>query len=232
MTGRYRAVLFDLYGTLVDFRTTYSETLASILADHGMLDRAEFFMERWQSFVFQGVQQGTFITVRRDFEESLARVLAELGVEGDLSDYCHNVIDSMFDKLHVADVFPEVPGVLGRLEAEGIQWAVVSNVDEDDLHTILGHHDLHPTVTVSSERARSYKPEAGPFEKALRELGMAPKEVCHVGDSPIADVAGAVKAGIDAVWVNRYEEAYPEDVPRPRWHVADLRSLPELINEG
>ncbi len=232
MGERYRGVLFDLFGTLVDFRSTFTETLDRILVDHDLLDKAPTFVERFQTFVFQGVEGGTFITVHEDFERALEHVLTDLGVEGDLKGYSQGVISEMFEKLRTAEIFPEVPEVVGRLDRLGVGWAIVSNVDEGDLEYLLDHHGLRPAVTVSSERARSYKPNAGPFIRALEDMGLATDEALHVGDSPIADIMGAASHGLDTVWVNRYREPYPEDMTRPRWEVEDLRPVPGLASGG
>lgn len=222
----------DLFGTLVDFRSTFVGTLGRILQENGLLDKEGTFRERWQRFIFQGVEDGEFVTVRRDFSRSLERVLLELGIEGDLIEYSENVIDGLFASLRRAELFPEVMGVLTSIEEAGIPWAVVSNVDESDLQALLRYHDIHPKVTVSSERVRSYKPDSGPFILALREMSLETHEVVHIGDSPLADVVGARRASIDAAWVNRYGASYPEGLPGPRWEIQDMSPVPRLLLEG
>jgi FMN phosphatase YigB (HAD superfamily) len=228
----YSGVLLDLFGTLVDFRSTFQSTLSRILSDHGLEDRAEAFQERWKKFVFQGDRDGVFMTVREDFTRSLERVLTDLGSEGDLAQYSVVVISNMFDSLRVADLFPEVREVVGSLDDGGIPWAVVSNVDEGDLTSLLEHHRLRPKVKVSSESVKAYKPDGLPFQMALEGLGIQAKDAIHVGDSPSADVAGAMAMALDVMWVNRYDIDYPSDLPRPRWESSDIRPLPGLLGNG
>jgi len=129
-------VLLDLFGTLVDFQSVFVSTLERILVDAGIEDRREDFRRRWSRFVFQGQSEGTFITVRQDFEDSLVAVLHQLGREGDLASYSHTVIDDMFEQLREAELFPEVPAVIAEVEAQGIPWAIVSNIDEAELRAI------------------------------------------------------------------------------------------------
>ena len=231
-TRVYEGVLLDLFGTLVDFRSTYQRTLGRILVENGLLEQTEAFREKWQRFVFQGVEDGAFVTVRVDFVRSLVKVLSELGVSGELGSYCTGVIDEMFESLRTAALFPEVRSVVEALEGNGVPWAVVSNVDEGDLQALLEHHTLNPTGTVSSEVVASYKPEAGPFERALEIMGLPSERVIHVGDSPYADVVGAAQCGLATVWVNRYDDTYPEDLPRPMWEFPDLSQVPRLISGG
>ncbi len=224
-------MLLDLFGTLVDFQSVFVSTLERILVDAGIEDRREDFRKRWSRFVFQGQSEGTFITVRQDFEDSLVAVLRQLGREGDLASYSHTVIDDMFEQLREAELFPEVPAVIAEVEAQGIPWAIVSNIDEEELRAIVANQGLHPAVSVSSERVRSYKPDRAIFQKALDELGIPASRVVHVGDSPKADVAGATGAGLTALWVNRHGMDFPGELPRPRWVLPDLIGLPELLLE-
>ena len=228
----YEGVLLDLFGTLVDFRSTYYRTLGRILEENDLIEQTETFREKWQRFVFQGVEDGAFVTVRADFVRSLERVLTELGVNGELGPYCTGVIDEMFESLRTAALFPEVRSVVGDLEGKGVPWAIVSNVDERDLQALMEHHALHPTGTVSSEVVASYKPDAGPFERALEIINLPLERVIHVGDSPYADVVGAAQIGLATVWVNRYDDPYPEDLPRPMWEFPDLSPVPGLISGG
>lgn len=227
--GSFDAALLDLFGTLVDFRSVFVGTLRRILVENGLIGQEDEFRGRWQSFVFQGAAEGAFVTVREDFIDSLVRVLGDLGVEGDLRGYSDDVIGSMFEDLRRARLFPEVPEVIEGLDAAGVPWAVVSNVDEDDLRTIMTNHGLRPVVSVSSERVRSYKPHAGPFIAALEELDLPAERVIHAGDSPLADVKGAADLGMGTYWVNRYDMEYPGDLPEPGWTARDLRVLPSLF---
>jgi 2-haloacid dehalogenase/putative hydrolase of the HAD superfamily len=228
----YDAILLDLFGTLVDFRSVLYSILHRILVDNDLNDRSDEFISRWQQFVFQGQAGGEFITVREDFIRSLVAVLDHVGIQGDLRTYSEEAIEEMFERLNVAEMFPEVQEVLSTLIEAKIPWAVVSNVDDKDLAALLEHHRLSPTVTVSSERARSYKPDPGPFKMALEELGVSADRVLHVGDSVIADVEGARALGIDCLWVNRYGESYPGDLPDTAWEAADLSVLPGLLLKG
>ncbi|MCK5252997.1 MAG: HAD-IA family hydrolase [Thermoplasmata archaeon] len=226
------AVLFDLFGTLVDFHSVFINTLHKVLVENELLDQAEEFRNRWQRFVFQGQAAGTFMTVREDFTSSLVTVLVDLGRDGDMAVYADQVIDEMFEQLHEAELYPEVPKVIAALEGEGIPWAIVSNVDEEDLRAIISFHDLRPLAAVSSERVRSYKPDPAIFIAALDELDLPASSVVHVGDSPLADVAGATGVGIDALWVNRHDEVYPDDLPQPGWNMPDLSGLTGLLLKG
>ena len=61
---------------------------------------------------------------------------------------------------------------------------------------------FHSDLFVTSEHAGSFKPEEAIFRYALERAGVEPNEAVHVGDSLEADVAGALGAGMRAVWLN------------------------------
>ncbi|MDE3112255.1 MAG: HAD family hydrolase [Chloroflexota bacterium] len=73
---------------------------------------------------------------------------------------------------------------------------------------------------VSSHSARWRKPHPAIFERALEIAGARPEEAFHVGDSLIADVWGAQRVGLRAVWRRSdYAEALAGDgeVPSSPW---------------
>jgi len=83
---------------------------------------------------------------------------------------------------------------------------------------------------VSSEAARSYKPDAGPFMAALASTGVGAARALHVGDSPLADVDGAQRHGISAAWLNRYNDPYPPGLLEPAHTMHDLRPLLSIVD--
>lgn len=89
---------------------------------------------------------------------------------------------------------------------------IVSNIDTADLTAALDFHDLIPTGYMTSEKARSYKPNKEIFSLALRKFKLSSNEVIHIGDSVTSDVLGARAAGITSVWINRKGRIIPQEV--------------------
>jgi 2-haloalkanoic acid dehalogenase type II len=231
-TGTFDSVLFDLFGTLVDFRSTFDRTLHRIVREHGLEAKADVFRKNWNRFVFKGELEGSFITVHEDFVHGLSATLKALGAVGELTSYSNGVIGDLFKDLRVATLFPEVEEVLGSLDDANMRWAVVSNIDERDLQAILGYHGLKPYIAISSEAVRAYKPDPRPFQAAIEELGVPRERTLHVGDSPKADIHGASEFGLVTAWVNRYGLDFPKDLDRPRWELNDLKPVPQLVLQG
>ena len=81
---------------------------------------------------------------------------------------------------------------------------------------------------VSSESARSYKPEPRIFEAALALTGWSADRVVHVGDSLHSDIGGAHAAGLKAAWVNRTCRISDIGTGQPDFTWNDLRPLVTL----
>jgi putative hydrolase of the HAD superfamily len=79
------------------------------------------------------------------------------------------------------------------------------------------------------------KPRAEIFEAVLTELGVAPEETLHVGDSLSADIGGAAPLGIRTAWITRRIEdrdaaLRAHDGPRPDCVIADLSEIEGLLD--
>jgi putative hydrolase of the HAD superfamily len=122
--------------------------------------------------------------------------------------------------------YPEVPGVLARLRADGARLAVVSNWDVS-LHDVLertGLRRLVDAVVISAELGVA-KPDPAIFRTALERVGAGADGALHVGDSLEADIAGARAAGLQAVLVLREGGGAPDGV-------RTVSSLAELIADS
>lgn len=100
--------------------------------------------------------------------------------------------------------YPEVPGALRALRAEGLRLVVVSNWDVS-LHEVLDATGLAPLVdgAIASAELGRAKPDPAPILAGLALAGVRPQEALHAGDSVEHDVAGAVAAGVEPVLVLR-----------------------------
>ena len=100
---------------------------------------------------------------------------------------------------------------------------VVSNWDWS-LHERLAETGLAPLVdgALTSAEVGSAKPDGAIFRTALVLAGARPEEAWHVGDTPAADVDGALARGLRPILIVRDGTTGPEGVTL-------IRSLIELI---
>lgn len=88
------------------------------------------------------------------------------------------------------------------LSARGVPLGIVSNSEGRlaELLVEVGLRDYFRFVADSGLLAFE-KPDPRIFEYAATGLGVAPKEIVHVGDAWVADIEGALGAGARAIWV-------------------------------
>lgn len=183
MTLRYRAVLFDLDGTLIDTRELI---LASF---RYALGRA-----LGRGYPEEVLLSGQGRPLREQMEAfcpERAEELTRLYTEFNLAHH---------DEL--AREFPGVRELLADLVAGGARVAVVTSKRRQGAERGLRRFGLLPylAAVVFPEDTREHKPAPGPVQEALRRLDARPEEAVMVGDSPY-DMASARAAGVAAVGV-------------------------------
>lgn len=110
--------------------------------------------------------------------------------------------------------------------------AVVSNFDyAPTCRGILDREGIAPlfeTVVISDEIGWR-KPKPVIFETALERMGLRPAEALFVGDRADIDVIGARGVGMPTVWINREASGLPEDIQPPDFEIRDLDELRAIL---
>ncbi len=139
--------------------------------------------------------------------------------------------EAMFQHLPV--LRPHIADTLKRLQADGYHIGMVSNTGRTwgrflrEVQERLGIARYFK-VRIFSDEVGVRKPGRAIFDRALEVLGLAPAAVVHVGDDVTADIAGARRAGMRAVWYNTglWPGATARDADS---EVHDFAELPELL---
>lgn len=116
---------------------------------------------------------------------------------------------------------------------ERYRLAVVSNFDySPTCLTILereGIADLFETIVISDEVGWR-KPKPVIFETALdRMQALSPAEALFVGDRADIDVIGARGVGMPTAWINREAARLPTDIQPPDFEIRDLAELRAIL---
>jgi len=117
--------------------------------------------------------------------------------------------------------FADVRPALARLAAR-FRLMSLSNGNADLAVIGLGHFFEH---SLGAREAGAAKPDRRIFEALLERAGLAPAEMLYVGDDPEADVEGARRAGLQAVWIDRFGREWPGHLEPPAHRVRDLDEL-------
>ena len=160
----------------------------------------------------------------------IARFAERLGVGGAVPERWREICYSLVGKL----VFP-VDGAhetLRAIRARGIPVAILTNgwtpLQQKKISRALGDDSLELAILVSDE-LHAVKPDRAAFDALVDVLGTAREDVWYVGDNPHGDVAGALAAGLRAIWFDWDGQTYPQDLPPPTRRIGSLRELEALI---
>ncbi len=225
---RIRALLLDAYGTLLHTEGLHGAACREVVARLGRagLD-PEALHTRWDAHLiasWRGELPGAFVTQAEMLRRGLVAALAELGVP----DADPGLCDPYLAAIEAGPPYPEVPAVLAALRP-AYRLVVVSNADQAALEAHLARAGLGVDAVVTSELARAYKPDPRIFEAGLRLAGVAAADAVYVGDSESADLAGARRVGLPAVWVNRSGKRLRDPANRPAATITDLTGLPVAL---
>jgi putative hydrolase of the HAD superfamily len=132
---------------------------------------------------------------------------------------------------HPPELSPGAAEAVRALASRGITLGIISNTGRTPgviLRRVLEAHDLlrHFSVIAYSDEVGYRKPDAEIFRRTLAGAGAAPGEAAHVGDNPIADVAGARGVGMLGV---HYAAAGRPGAEHADLIVADLAEIPARL---
>ncbi len=183
----YKAVVFDLDGTLLNTLDDLAASVNAALSAHGMPSRT---LDEVRRFVGNGVAKLVARAVPDGTDEdTVAAVLATFRAYY----AAHNL-----DKTAPYD---GIPAMLAALHAAGLKLAIVTNKLESATADLRAHFFADTVaVALGDIPDRPCKPAPDSTLAALAQLGVAPDEAVFVGDSDV-DVLTAKNAGLPCVAV-------------------------------
>jgi phosphoglycolate phosphatase len=183
---RYRAVLFDLDGTLVDSYTALTEAVNHARRTHGLHELSSM---RIKEFVGEGVER----LLQRAFERT------------DIARSVVDAFESRYDEVccEESKVLADVDATLEQLAQLGVEMAVCTNKPTVFSKKILDFLGLsrHFRAIVGPDLAGARKPDAKHLAVTLESVSCTAAQALFVGDMPI-DVRAARNSGIDVAVVS------------------------------
>lgn len=184
---KYKAIIFDLDGTLTD-------TLEDLFLSTNYALRSCGLPERQLDEVRRFVGNGVRTLIERAVPEDTDSTVLERCFDAFRSHYVIHCQDH-------TQLYPGVATLLTALHAKGYRMAVVSNkmqagVTELARTFFLGVID----VAIGEQPGIPRKPKPDMVLAALAELGVAPSEAVYVGDSDV-DLQTAANAGLPCISV-------------------------------
>jgi len=222
-----RAILLDFYGTVVEEDDVPIGEICGRLSAASPLKVTAAEISSYWSQIFRQLCSRSFgaaFQLQRELAMfSLQQVLQHFKVDLDAAVLCQVLYEYWARPV----IFPESKDILAQCE---IPVCLVSNVDNAELQSALGHNSLHFDYIVTSEDCKAYKPRQEMFMKALSLVGLPEAEVLHVGDSFNSDVRGAKNQGMPVLWVNRKEKPVPSIDVSADYVSVDLTGLLTILD--
>lgn len=201
---------FDVFGTVVDWRTGVARAAAPFLQRHGLKVDSLDFADQWRGLYqpsMQRVRSGErpFVTLdvlnRENLETLLARHDVDYGAitSAELLD-----LNKAWERL---DPWPDSVTALTRLKGK-FSIGALSNGHIAGMLNLAKFGGLPWDVILGAEIAGTYKPQPQTYLKSAKAVGLAPEQVAMVA-AHNSDLAAARAIGLKTVFVRRPTEHGP-----------------------
>jgi putative hydrolase of the HAD superfamily len=203
LTPRLEAALFDLYGTMVDIQVDEDSPrlwngLAAALRERDIAVEPSDLRERFQAFLGEEAERG-----REGFlmDPVFRRLLTSLDAGNDVVRMGKLFRQLSMKQMHLR---PYVEQLFGQLHRSDVKVGIVSNTE-----ALLTRFELHSfpilqtaEAIVLSSDVGVRKPEPEIFQLAVNRIGVTSDTTVFIGNDWAADVLGARRAGIRAIYLN------------------------------
>ncbi len=221
-TADVRALLFDVFGTCVDWRAGIIHAVGAVARRKRIGVDAAAFADAWRAkyqpsmeIVRSGKRPWTILDVLH--RESLDTLLPEFGLEG--LDEAER--DDLNHAWHRLDPWPDTVDGLTRLKERYI-ISPLSNGNVALLVNMAKRAGIPWDLILSAETSRAYKPLPAAYLNAASMLGLKPDQVMMVA-AHNSDLQAAQACGLRTAFVPRPHEHGPKQAtdlaPTGSWDI-------------
>ena len=244
---RIKAVFFDLGYTLIYFSGDFNKIISDsyfVLADE--LIKAGCRVDRWDfSRKFDQEMKKYYQQREIDFlERPVEKIIKEILKRMDQDHFADEVyVQAMYAMYRVTErswlLEEDTIQTLQKLTAEKYRLALISNASNAwDVNNLIDNNHLRgyfSTILISANEGIR-KPDPRIFARAAQKLQIDLSEAVMVGDTLDADILGAHRSGIKAIWISRRKDKsyQPDEVSsemQPDAEIQTLTELPELLTQ-
>jgi 2-haloacid dehalogenase len=203
-----QALLFDVFGTVVDWRSSIIADLTKFGAEKAIKADWVAFTDEWRALYQPAMEEvrssrraWTILDVLH--RESLEKLLAKHAITG-LSEADKDYVNRAWHRLKP---WPDTVAGLRRLKTRYI-IGTLSNGNVGLLTRLAKHAELPWDVVLGAETARAYKPLPQAYRASAELLNLAPRQVMLVA-AHNGDLAAAASCGLRTAFVARPTEYGP-----------------------
>lgn len=223
--GAIKALTFDVFGTLVDWREGIAREASKMLSPRGLQRDWHFFADRWRlryQPAMEKVRRGArpFTPLDALHRENLDAVLKEF----EINELDETTIGELNRAWHRLDPWPDVVEGLGRLKKKYI-LAAVSNGNVALMVNLARHAEFPWDMILGAEVAGAYKPQPEVYDRAAALLDLRPAQ-CMMVAAHAEDLQAARRRGFRTAFVPRPEEWGPKRArPQPEGLEFDIKAV-------
>jgi putative hydrolase of the HAD superfamily len=223
---KFQAVIFDLFGTLVDdFATSVGQTYTELA--EALEVPYDQFMPLWRQ-TSEMRTAGVFQTV----EASIEHVCDIIGVRVGPEQIAKAVEIRLQQTRRALEPRPDATTALARLKTEAYKTGLLSNcsIEIPILWPETAFADLIDSAIFSS-RERLKKPDPRIFHLACERLGVIPERCLYIADGENHELAAAAKVGLHSVLIRNPSRDNRNELLREarEWQGRAITALPEVI---
>jgi 2-haloacid dehalogenase len=200
-----QALLFDVFGTVVDWRGSLIRELTAFGDGRGLKHDWAKFADEWRGLYQPGMEEvrsgrrkWTILDVLH--RESLLVLLEKYDIKG----LAEHEIKHLVTIWHRLDQWPDAVGGLTRLKTRYI-IGTLSNGNIGLMARMAKRGGLPWDVVLGAEPARAYKPTPEAYLRNAEMLNLEPHELMLVA-AHNSDLAAAAKVGLRTAFVLRPNE--------------------------
>jgi 2-haloacid dehalogenase len=208
MTASAKALFFDVFGTLVDWRNGIARESKLILEPLGFSLDWLAFADAWRDQYQPGMEEvrsGRIPFSKLDVlhRRNLERILPRFGISGLAEETARNLNLAW----HRLDAWPDVPPGMARLKRR-VMLAPVSNGNISLMVDLARRNNIPWDAILGSETAGDFKPKPRVYLAACEALDLPPGE-CMMVAAHTNDLLAAAKCGLLTAHVARPNEKGP-----------------------
>jgi 2-haloacid dehalogenase len=232
-----RALVFDVFGTVVDWRSGVAREVAPFLRRHGAESVDPFaFADAWRAGyqpAMEEVRSGRRPFARLDVlhRENLEIILPKFDIDPTVAPAFE--IDELNLAWHRLDPWPDAVAGLTRLKAS----FVIAPLSNGNIALMLGiakRAGLPWDAILGAEVAQAYKPSPEAYLRTAEVLALRPEQLCLVA-AHNSDLAAARKCGLRCAFIPRPTEHGPNQTtdlsPEQEWEAVapDFEALADRL---
>jgi 2-haloacid dehalogenase len=227
-----RALIFDLYGTVVDMQSGLTAAVTPFLAKKGWTGKPSSFVTWWRRTHFEDSMIDALLDrghtpYRQVGHRAVSLVMDRCGIE-----HTQAEVEWLVSQIEQLKPFPDVIAALERLKTR-YKLVILSNGDRDMLDAARPHIGFAFDRIISVQEAGYFKPHCKTYATAEAIISQQWPHIERSGCLFVAnhafDCVGAKAHGFRTAFVDRRKRPFGQSPNQPDVMVADFKSLADAL---